>query len=155
MREEISRRLTRAIWRRRLATWGPALVLAVMGAAAYLMELRVERMDPAEDVTTLAATVLSARRLPSKANVSIAHLLTDSGEEVDADSQLGVVLQPTERVTVSRVRHASGKVSFHVVAVLGPAALAASRLLAHLAILVPRTLRSRCLPIAAFRAAPS
>jgi acyl dehydratase len=122
MREEMSRRLTRAIWRRRLATWGPALVLAlaVMGAAAYLMELRIERMDPAQDVTTLAATVLSARRLPSKANVSIAHLLTENGEEVDADSQLGVVLQPTERVTVSRVRHASGKVSFHVVAVLAP-----------------------------------
>jgi hypothetical protein len=120
MRKEVSQKLTRAIWRQRFRTWGSAalVALAVLAGAAYLMELRIGRLDPATEAKTVQATILEAHRLPARANISVARIRTDAGEEADADSQLGVILQPRERVAVSRVRHASGKVSYHIVEVL-------------------------------------
>lgn len=120
MRPETARQLRRAIWSQRLRSYGPTvgLVLACVVLGGYLFNVRIDRSDPTVALTQINGTILDARRVAGRAAVFIAHVKLDTGKEVDADSTLAAVLRPSERVTVSEARHASGKLSYHVLQVM-------------------------------------
>ncbi len=120
MRPEMARELQRAIWRQRFKSYGPTvtlvLVCAVLGG--YLFSFRLDRADPTMALTQLNGTIFEAHRVSGRAAVFVAHIRLDDGKDVNADSTLAAVLKPNERVLLSQARHASGKVSYHVLQVL-------------------------------------
>ena len=120
MRPALARRLERALWLQRLRTLGPTvlflIVCVVLGG--YVFSQRLDRTDPTVSLTQISGTITEAHRVAGRAAVFVAHVRLDDGREVDADSVLATVLVPNERVSVSIARHASGKLSFHVVQIV-------------------------------------
>jgi len=116
MRPEVARRLTRAVWKQRAKSWLPTvlLVVALSAGAIYQLDYRIAHMDRTVAVTAVNGVVVSARRLPTKAGVTLAHVRLDDGSEVDADSTLPVAPHTYDRVMLERAQHASGRVSYHV-----------------------------------------
>lgn len=116
MRPDMARKLGRAIWRQRLVTYGPtfALLLFCASIGGYLFTQKLGRSDPMVETMQVDGTIMEAHRVSGRAAVFIAHVRLDDGREVDADSTLTTALVPKERVVVSQSRHASGKVSHHV-----------------------------------------
>lgn len=120
MQPELARKMQRAIWRYRLRSYGPtaALVALFVVLGGFVISYRFDRVDPTVGLTQFAGTILQAQRVAGRAAIFIAHVRLDDGREVDADSTLATVLEPTKRVIVSEARHASGKTSFHVLQVV-------------------------------------
>jgi hypothetical protein len=85
---------------------------AVLGGTFFNMKL--DRADPTVELTQVSGIVLEAHRAAGRAAVFIAHVRLDDGREIDADSVLPSPPAQHERVLLSQSRHASGKVSHHV-----------------------------------------
>jgi len=119
MRPEMARKLAQAIWRQRVTTYGPTLLLLIVctSLGGWFFSYRLDRADPAIAMTEVTGIVMEARRVASKTAVTIAHIRLDDGKEIDADSTLPAPLIPNEHVVLNEMRHASGKMSYHVLKV--------------------------------------
>lgn len=119
MRPEMAKKLQRAVWRQRLTSYGPTVLLligcTVLGG--WFFSFKMDRADPTVALTQVNGTVIEAKRVASKASVTIAHIRLDDGKEVDADSTLPLPLVPNEHVVLNEYKHASGKLSYHVLQV--------------------------------------
>jgi len=119
MSDRNSRRLAQAVWRERLGKWGPAVVAfaALFALFAYMTDMRLQRADPTVEVHSLAGSVVALLKPPSR-GLSVVQVRLADGRETNALSQLPGALLPGTRVTIVESKHASGKLSYDISAVV-------------------------------------
>ena len=117
---EKARRLSALVWRERARRWLLALValLAVAGAATYMLSRQVERADRTLEVREREGTVVSIKQGGSR-GASVVRVHLGDGREVDAHSASRLVLPPGSQIVIAETRHVSGRLTSFVGIVRG------------------------------------
>ena len=108
--DEKARRLSALVWRERARRWLPALIglLALAGAAIYMLSSQTQRADRTLEVREREGTVVSIKQGGSR-GASILRVHLDDGQEVDAHSASRLVLPLGSHIVIAETRHASGR----------------------------------------------
>ena len=117
---EKARRLSLLVWRERARRALLALIvlLAVAGAATYMLSSQAQRADRTLEVREREGTVVSIKQGGSRGASTLRVHLSD-GQEVDAHSASRLVLPPGSHIVIAETRHASGRLTYDVVRVVG------------------------------------
>lgn len=113
--DDRARALTRLVWRERLRTLLPLVVLAAIGFAGLTFYFNWHRgkADPTVAIAEIHGTVLEVRRQTLR-SAAIVHVKLDDGRDVDAFSGLGALLPPGTHVDIAASTHASGKHTYDI-----------------------------------------
>ena len=108
------------VWRERARRGLLALIvlLAVAGAATYMLSSQTQRADRTLEVREREGTVVSVKQGGSR-GASVIRVHLDDGREVDAHSTSRLVLPPGSHIVIAETRHASGRLTYDVVRVVG------------------------------------
>ena len=117
---EKARRLSALVWRERARRGLLALIvlLAVAGAATYMLSSQTQRADRTLEVCEREGTVVSVKQGGSR-GASVIRVHLGDGRDVDAHSAARLVLPPGSHIVIAETRHASGRLTYDVVRVVG------------------------------------
>ncbi len=103
------------MWKDRLRTFLPLIVLAAVGFAALTVFFNWQRgkADPTVAYAETHGTVIEVKRQTVR-SAAIVHVKLDDGRDVDAFSGLGTLLPPGNHVDVAASTHASGKLTYDI-----------------------------------------
>jgi hypothetical protein len=113
--DDKSRELSRLVWRERLRTFAPVVLLVACGFAGLTFYFNWQRShsDPTVGFAQVHGTVLEVKRQTLR-SAAIVHVKLDDGREVDAFSGLGTLLPPGTHVDIAAATHASGKLTYDI-----------------------------------------
>jgi len=108
------------VWRERARRGLLALIvlLAVAGAATYMLSSQTQRADRTLEVREREGTVVSVKQGGSR-GASVIRVHLGDGRDVDAHSAARLVLPPGSHIVIAETRHASGRLTYDVVRVVG------------------------------------